>query len=209
VPQANALPSPRRYWLAVLASIVFPLVYIIEPPAGMLYDLITTLEFALVLLAVVYIAHSLRMLLVEEFQLSMGQPISMFAWGLVSHLLSLRAVGALFNRLALMDTDFAHAGFLEVTLALICLSGAYLTGIGMILIGAGLAKSQVALYGMHRLLFYVFFVSGLLMTGYSIAVTLYNLAATDWLFGLMAVTFNLTDLSFIILCVLLRAYPKT
>jgi hypothetical protein len=150
------------------------------------------------------LSFALRALLRERFESNLldGSTVAL-ALSLLIHLLAQMTGELLYGRLVPLQTDFARAGWLEVALALVCLGGAYATGVSLLAVGIGLRKVVGLHWGLRRPLVYAFFVCGLFMTGYSVLVSLHAVRIGEVFSALAVLTFHLTDLTFVIVCLLL------
>jgi hypothetical protein len=176
---ANALRSRWRYWIAVVVHLAM---------------IVPALCFSL----------SLRALLRERFGTNLlDGPTVALAVSLLIHLLAQMTGELLYGRLIPVETDLARAGGLEVVLALVCLGGAYATGASLLAVGIRLRKVVGLRGALRRPLVYAFFACGLFMTGCSVFVTLHSARLGEVFAALTVVTFHLTDLTFVVVCLLL------
>ncbi len=201
--QSNALRSRWRYWMAVGACGFFLVFFFLDMGSWNPVVVSIVVHLAMIIPALC-LSFALRALLRERFESNLldGWTVAL-ALSLLIHLLAQMTGELLYGRLLPIQTDFAHASWLEVVLALVCLGGAYATGVSLLAVGIGLRKVVGLHWGLRRPLVYAFFACGLFMTGYSVFVSLHGARLSEVFSVLAVVTFQLTDLTFVILCLLL------
>lgn len=200
---SNTLRSRWRYWVAVGACGFFLVFFFLD--MGSWDPVVVTIVVHLaMIIPALWLSFTLRVLLRERFNANLldGSTVAL-ALSLLIHLLAQMTGEMLYARLLPIQTDFARAGWLEVVLALVCLGGAYATGVSLLVIGIRLRKLASLHWGLRRPLVYAFFACGLFMTGYSVFVTLHSARVSEVFSVLAILTFQLTDLTFVILCLLL------
>lgn len=201
--QGNLLRSRRWYWAAIGVCGLFLVFFFMDMQSW--HPLVVTIVVHLAMIVpALCLSFALRVLLRERFKSSLldGSTVAL-ALSLLIHLLAQMTGELLYGRLLPIQTDFARAGWLEVALALICLGGAYATGVSLLLIGIRLRKLAGLHWGLRKPLVYAFFACGLFMTFYSVFVTLHSARVSEVFSTLAVITFRLTDLAFVILCLLL------
>jgi hypothetical protein len=201
--QSNALRSRWRYWVAVVACGFFLVFFFLDMESWNPIVESVAIHLAMIIPALC-LSFALRALLRERFASNLldGSTVAL-ALSLLIHLLAQMTGELLYGHLIPIQTDFAHAGWLEVALALICLGGAYATGASLLGVGIGLRKMVGLHWGLRRPLVYAFFACGLFMTGYSVFVSLHAVRIGEVFSALAVITFHLTDLTFVIVCLLL------
>jgi len=197
------LQSKWRYWAALGTCAPFLGLFFADLRSWNLLLVAIVVHLAMIVPAL-SLSFSLRALLRERFQFHLlDGPAVALALSLLIHLLAQMMGELLYARLLPLQTDFARAGWLEIMIALVCLGGAYATGISLLVIGVRLRKLIDLHWGLRRALVYAFFVCGLFMTVYSLSVTLHSAGMGELFSALALVTFRLTDLAFVILCLVL------
>ncbi len=202
--RANTSRPRWRYWIAVGACGLFLIFFFMDMRSWRPAVVAIVVHLAMIIPAL-FLSFALRALLRERFaSYLLDAPTVVLALSLLVHLLAQMMGELLYARLLPIQTDFALAGWLEVVLSLVCLGGAYATGASLLAVGICLRKLAGLHLGLRRPLVYAFFVCGLFMTGYSVSATLLHGARMGETFSALAiVTFQLTDLTFVILCLLL------
>ncbi|MBN1813789.1 MAG: hypothetical protein JXA14_18255 [Anaerolineae bacterium] len=201
--QRNTLQSTWRYWIAVGACGFFLVFFFMD--MGSWHPVVVAIVVHLAMIVpALCLSFALRALLKERFGSNLldGSTVAL-AVSLLIHLLAQMTGELLYGRLLPIQTDFARAGGLEIALALVCLGGAYATGVSLLVVGIRLRKVAGLHWGLRRPLVYAFFACGLFMTGYSIFVTLHGARVSEVFTALAVITFQLTDLTFVVLCLLL------
>jgi hypothetical protein len=203
--QINTLQSKWRYWMAIGSCLVFLAFFFMDMRAWNPLVVSVVVHVAMIVPALC-LSLSLRALIRERFKSNLVDgPAVALALSLLIHLLAQMTGELLYDRLLPLQTDFSHADWLEIVLAIVCLGGAYATGISLLMVGIRLGKLSSLHWGLRRPLVYAFFVCGLFMTSYSISVTLHSARVGTVFTALSIATFHLTDLTFVILCLLLAA----
>lgn len=201
--QSNTLRSRWRYWAAVGACGLFLVFFFLDMGSWDPMVVSVVVHLAMIIPALC-LSFALRALIRERFESNLldGSTVAL-ALSLLTHLLAQMTGELLYGRLLPIQIDFARAGWLEVALALICLGGAYATGVSLLAVGIRLRKVASLHWGLRRPLVYAFFACGLFMTGYSVFVSLHGARVGEMFSALAVITFQLTDLTFVIVCLLL------
>jgi hypothetical protein len=201
--RANTLWPRWWYWIAVGACGLFLVFFFMNMRSWHPAVVAIVVHLAMIIPALC-LSLTLRALLRERFETALiDGPTVALAVSLLIHLLAQMMGELLYGRLIPVETDFARAGWLEIVLALVCLGGAYATGASLLAVGIRLRKVITLHWALRRPLSYAFFACGLFMTGYSAFVTLHSARLSEVFTALTVVTFYLTDLTFVILCLLL------
>lgn len=201
--QSNTLRSGWRYWVAVGMCGFFLVFFFLDMGSWDPIVVSVVVHLAMIIPALC-LSFALRVLLRERFNSNLlDGPTVALALSLLIHLLAQMTGEMLYARLIPLQTDFARAGWLEVVLALVCLGGAYATGASLLAVGFRLRKVTGLHWGLRRPLVYAFSVCGLFMTGYSVFVSLHGARVSEVFSVLAVVTFHLTDLAFVVVCLLL------
>ncbi|MBN1976329.1 MAG: hypothetical protein JW918_02910 [Anaerolineae bacterium] len=201
--RANTLRSRRRYWIAVGACTFFLVFFFLD--MGSWHPMVVAIVVHLAMIVpALCLSFALRALLRERFGTNLLDGLTVaLAVSLLIHLLAQMMGELLYGRLIPIETDFARACGLEMILALVCLGGAYATGVSLLAVGVRLRKVLSLHWVLRRSLAYAFFACGLFMMGYSVFVTLHSARVSEVFSALAVLTFHLADLAFLVVCLLL------